>query len=455
MKYKHLPIAALLIFLIASFTAYAETIPINAKVTSHTHSSDLTVRSVKTQWETYISADDALKGMGYQLGWDGQQCAVVIFNPSKNTNMYIYINEDKIFDGTDFISFNGGIITKPSGAYITLDVINALTKGLHTYTLEPAFADSDYNSFRRNGPIKEYNNIYLMNGWYAFEKVDITNEALVDYAQSVNTFAKSLPENVNIYNMLIPNSSEFYAPKHLCSELSYKYRIIYSLLDKKIKPVDIIPELFYHADEYIFFNTDHHWTQKGAYYAYRKFMNVQDKWVGNYPETFTQINSLNVVGSFASLMPGTEGEAQIIANSELLVRYHPPYNVTKHVYHDQNMEQFFGEGPLINNNIMAYGTFMGGDVPVAKLHNTDLHNGKTLCIIKDSYANAFATWAICDYEYVYLVDIRCFNGANGHPNTFSISEFYNKTSFDDLLIMSYPNTVADKYLRQYIRNLGN
>ena len=45
----------------------------------------------------------------------------------------------------------------------------------------------------------------------------------------------------------------------------------FTSLDSNIKKVWAIDEIRKHRTEYIYFNTDHHWTSLGAYYAYRAF----------------------------------------------------------------------------------------------------------------------------------------------------------------------------------------
>ena len=42
-------------------------------------------------------------------------------------------------------------------------------------------------------------------------------------------------------------------------------------MDASVKKVDGYSKLAAHTDEYIYFRTDHHWTQLGAYYAYTAF----------------------------------------------------------------------------------------------------------------------------------------------------------------------------------------
>ena len=50
-----------------------------------------------------------------------------------------------------------------------------------------------------------------------------------------------------------------------------------------------------------------------------------------------------------------------------------------------------------------YSVFLDGNQPITKI-TTGNKNGRKLMLIKDSYANSFATFAANDYEEVYLVD---------------------------------------------------
>ncbi len=405
--------------------------------------------------KTYISADDALKAAGYELGWEPNDRAIIVYDPLTAETRYIYIHDNKIWNGIRFIYYNGAVAIKDDAAYISEEMLNDIMKPGFSQNIYPQNKDvlSIEDGYRLSGNVDCYNGIYLLNGWYAFEMIDITNEGALDYAEAVNAVAAAVPKHVNVYNMLIPNSAVFYAPKGYAGNILSQYEKIYENLDTRVTPVDIYPSLLLHADDFIYFNTDHHWTHRGAYYAFEEFMRQKGKTV-NYLDYFPQNNTKNVVGSFAGLMNGTMGATLINNYGETLERFIPPYTITKDVYNDCALQKHVATGPLINDNIKTYSTFIGGDVPVTKIHNKDLSNGLTLCIIKDSYANAFSTWAAANYEYVYLVDIRCFNGANGYTEEFDINDFYNVTGFDDLLIMSYPNTVADSVLRYYIRSFS-
>ncbi len=424
-------------------------------VASGVMDTNISARVTSVGETNYICIDDVLKASGYELGWESYHGAVIVYNPVLCQNMYVYLNRNEIFDGRVFIKYDQPIIIHNGFAYITEQMLFDLTKDSFIYEIKPPVVEDPMDKYRRSGNVVCYNGIYLLGNWFAFEKVALEDDMCKDYADAVNTVAESLGGSVNVYNMAIPNSAEYYAPKMHSTNLRRSYDIIYQNLSDKVEPVDIYQILFDHAEEYIFFNTDHHWTQLGAYWAYLEFANIKGIEVPeNRLKKCDKYYTQNVVGSFGTLMEGTEGGELIKGSGEMLQRFIPTYEITKDVYYDCAMQKKMGSGQMIIKSLKAYSTFLGGDVPVMKLHNKDIKNGKTLCIIKDSYANAFATWAICDYEYVYLIDIRCFNGANGHEEVFDIADFQKITGFEDLLIMSYPNTIYDYVLRDYIRKLA-
>ena len=93
------------------------------------------------------------------------------------------------------------------------------------------------------------------------------------YAEIINQYQQAL-EGVNVYNMIVPTSAEFYLPRRFSKySSSQKDSIdyIYSCLNENVIPVDAYSVIKEHTNEYIYFRTDHHWTPRGAYYAYSAF----------------------------------------------------------------------------------------------------------------------------------------------------------------------------------------
>ncbi|MCZ8521078.1 MULTISPECIES: DHHW family protein [Paenibacillus] len=46
-------------------------------------------------------------------------------------------------------------------------------------------------------------------------------------------------------------------------------------LSPGVTPVDALSRLKAHAEEPVYFHTDHHWTADGAYYGYAAFMEAR------------------------------------------------------------------------------------------------------------------------------------------------------------------------------------
>ena len=108
----------------------------------------------------------------------------------------------------------------------------------------------------------------------AFEMFGGGPEMGKSYADVINSYNRLLKPGIQVYNLIIPVALEF--------EITEKYarfqkpnrpaiENIYTSFDSNIKKVWAIDEIRKHRTEYIYFNTDHHWTSLGAYYAYRAF----------------------------------------------------------------------------------------------------------------------------------------------------------------------------------------
>ena len=76
---------------------------------------------------------------------------------------------------------------------------------------------------------------------------------------------------------------------------------------------------------------------------------------------------------------------------------------------------------------LDYIVFMGGDHHLLDYTSSN-KNGKTLMVIKDSYANAFIPWVSPNYERIIIIDPRLFGG--------SVSEYLEDIEDVDLLFMT-------------------
>lgn len=228
------------------------------------------------------------------------------------------------------------------------------------------------------------------------------------YADVINSYNKLLGPGVQVYNLIIPVALEF--------ELTEKYakmqkpnrpaiEHIYNSLDSNIKKVWAIDEIRKHRTEYIYFNTDHHWTSLGAYYAYRAFC----KTAGFAPVSLDTIPSKTKPSFLGSLYRLTR-DAGLQGNPDSVRYYLFPDSVNFFIGNNTigywNKSKMYSEGASGPN---SYLVFLQGDLPVVKME-TQHKNGRKIAVVKESYGNAFAPFLINNYEKVIVVDQRYYTG---------------------------------------------
>ena len=126
-------------------------------------------------------------------------------------------------------------------------------------------------------------------------------------------------------------------------------------------------------------------------------------------------------GSFAEELSGIAGaENALNKNTETLERFLPIYDTEVNIYLDMETSLRIGSVPLVNTGNNSYSAFISGDYP--------LTGDRQLCgkrkefgLIKDSFGDAFATWAVNNYSRIYVVDLRGFNGVSGNDHEFDNS----------------------------------
>lgn len=285
--------------------------------------------------------------------------------------------------------------------------------------------------------------LYVLNRTFLFEPVEISKTAADDYINIVNSFAKEVPE-VNVYSMLMPDIYEVYAPVKYSTDQIRSINYIYKNLEG-VTPVDVVSALAEHAaSEKLYFYTDHHWTQRGAYYAWKAFMDIKGMEVPPLSD-FRTVNTY-FTGSLGNLL-SEEQKLLLDSTTENFERFSPIYNTTAAVYNDPAMTDYVCDIKVLDMSFNNYMSFIHGDNALTVIHS-DVNNGKSIAIIKESFGNPIAVWAVNNYESVYVIDIRGFK-----DGSFNIRDFYERTGFDDLLIESYPATIAHDDLRGFVETL--
>ncbi len=407
--------------------------------------------------QAYMPIDDILPALGYSLGWDAGLSAVVCIKDGVTS--YVFPSRNNIWVGPDEYVFNDKPVTISGRTYVSEEMFKRLTGceiritgELEKYKNGASIAASvRCDTYRLTGnSVVSGGGITVVDG-FGMELVSIPTQSAVNYAGVINAVADSLDDNITVYNMLVPTAAEYYAPLSLYPNQLSGIQTVYKNLSDRVIPVNVYDVLAEKAGEKIYFKTDHHWTQRGAYYAYREFMEYQGVTV---PEiwTFENVPSYSHVGSLAGFARGTYAGTIMKNSPELLERFIPKYATVGTVYSDQNLARMSGTVKAVSTNTNAYHAFIGGDNPVTVFY-TDAQSDRTLVIIKESFGNAFATWALNNYKKVCIVDPRRFNGFGGNYNSFKLNQFCRNVGATDVMFINYPVAAASSGIRTAILNM--
>ncbi len=247
----------------------------------------------------------------------------------------------------------------------------------------------------------------------AYELFSGTEESAQDYADCISEFKASLGENVKVYNMVIPNHIEFGIPRQYLSDAgiqsnsqSENIKSIYSSYSEDVIAINCYNELSSHCDEYIYFDTDHHWTGLGAYYAYKAFCEQTNQSVLDLSKC-----TENTIDGYEGSLLYCDGS---LYNYLDTVHYWTfPYNT--YAMRTESSGDIPYETTIYYEGATAgpytYGAFIWGDCSLFVEHNEDIQNDKKIAVVKESYGNAFVPYLTANYEEVHVIDFRYFDGS--------------------------------------------
>lgn len=272
----------------------------------------------------------------------------------------------------------------------------------------------------------------LLCGDTAYELYNFNTDVANRYAAAVNTAADRLGDAVRVYDIVAPTSVGITLPDSLkkkinSSDQDKATRYIYGCMSDKVQTVDVFPTLSAHKKEYIYFRTDHHWTQLGAYYAYKQLMQVK----GGAAVPLERYTTRQFDGFLGTFYTSTKQSPALAQSPDSVVAYQPYNNAVMTVV-DKNGKTF--NYPVIQDttnypsNLKYASTFIAGDNPFTTIVNNDLTDGSACVLVKESYGNAFAPLLIPHYQTVYVVDYRYYTG--------SLTELVQNNNVSDVIFLN-------------------
>lgn len=254
----------------------------------------------------------------------------------------------------------------------------------------------------------EIHNVYIGKNHYLLEhytEKEFDPQQISKNLQALEKFVGKAKQNADVHVMMVPTKSWVLREKLPAFAPHYKEQKFYDALQQKLEKEDVLisvePVLDAHKEEEIYYRTDHHWTTLGAWYAYEQYT----KAVGGdlqraqgkkkfrciskdfYGTTYAKINYARQADKIEIYEPA----------DKLRVVYNMGEKKTRTLYDVSFLK-----------TADQYSVFTGGNQAVLEITG-GIKNGKTLLLIKDSFANSILPFLAEDYEKLVVVDLRQLN----------------------------------------------
>lgn len=276
---------------------------------------------------------------------------------------------------------------------------------------------------------QDINGVYMGKDGYLIErhedsKIDI--EMLEKTKNYLKEFAERYTKRLgadNVKVMLVPTASEVLLDKLPPFAEGFDQNSlmdeVYGMLPEGVA-VDIRNILKDHADEYIYYKTDHHWTTLGAFYAYQAYCESKGFEVPALEDaTFTKISDefLGTVYSKLNLELSRDSMHTVTLPNT-------PSRIQMTLDLAEKVDSLYSDEYLSQKDKYSY--YLDGNHGLTEIVSNSEGEG-TLLIIKDSFSHCFAPLTLGNYEKVYLVDFRYFN--------MPLSQFVLKYRVTDILVL--------------------
>ena len=258
-----------------------------------------------------------------------------------------------------------------------------------------------------------------------------SQDACEEYCGVVNQAADLLDGIATVYSVIIPTNAGVMLDADLQKELGAANQeqaidYLYSRMSDKVVPIETFDPLYEHRDEYLYFRTDHHWTQLGAYYVFENFCRAKGIEPPNY-RSWEEKTFDGFLGAYYTEI----GVAGMANHADSVVARIPSSTNDMYYWVDDLVDGSEIQGNVITDLADAdpsalYQTFVCGNNALSMIVNPTKNDGSSCLIIKDSFGNPFTSVTVDSYQYVYTFDFR--------STSQDLVSFVKKHNIQDVII---------------------
>ena len=257
------------------------------------------------------------------------------------------------------------------------------------------------NSYSYVSGQREFRNIYLTKTGKLLERFTQNTDMINNNISTILNISNTLNADYNIDTklMVVPTSIAFYNDELPSWAITDDVKSTINYINSKFNNTNLVD--FYtpykvleqHKNNYIYFDTDHHWTQLGAKLAYEDMYNTK---VSSTPTKVTE----NFYGTYYSkaLLPNVNGDS---------IYAYLDFNDHKiDIDLSYTYDTLYDDTKLRGKNKYQY--FLHGDPAIAIIDGNTNSNDEIL-IFKDSYAHSFIPFLTSNYKKIHVIDPRYYN----------------------------------------------
>ncbi len=258
--------------------------------------------------------------------------------------------------------------------------------------------------------ISDINGVYMCTGGRVVEKI---TESDFDWDRYEKNLAEAeklggscWQEDVDFKIVLVPTAAYVYEDTLPDSALKFNEDMAFELAKKSFGDdlIDIRDTLLSErTNGEVFFKTDHHWTGRGAYAAYRDFASAigKDMTGANYENLDTKVLADDFKGTlYSKVLLKTLGTDIIETSASAL---EADYQVT---IEGKDYDSLFFNEFLEKKD--KYAVYFGGNYDRVDIKTAGEGSGGKILIIKDSFANSFIPFILGDFSEITMVDTRFY-----------------------------------------------
>ena len=247
------------------------------------------------------------------------------------------------------------------------------------------------------------------------------------------------------------------AINHPANSINIKNPYVQAMLNDQGKVLDDMASVMYgdvnyinlrstfekHKGEYLFFKSDFHWTQLGAYYTYCEYA----KSIGLTPTPLSEFEDRVLTTEFIGLTNHYAKDDRVNTFYDTLHAYMPRKEHTYTIYYDAEKNVKGKYSSCVQTNILTYSCFLIGDQPYSEIIVPENDPDKVVLVIKESSGNAFVPFLIEHYGKIIVIDPRHID--------IDIRPLVKNEGVDDIILFATASTSnGDAYCNYYLKLIG-